>query len=86
MAYDNELKGVLFKNDEKDGDTDPDYKGSATVDGTEYWLNAWINEAKESGAKYMRITYKAKETKRVEKEPTKAKGKNVDDLDDDIPF
>jgi hypothetical protein len=38
--------GVLFKNDKKDNERAPDYKGNIMVDGQEYWLSAWIKEGK----------------------------------------
>ena len=38
--------GVLFKNDKKDTEKHPDYKGNIMVDGQEYWLSAWIKEGK----------------------------------------
>ncbi len=34
--------GVLFKNDKKDNERAPEYKGNIMVDGQEYWLSAWI--------------------------------------------
>lgn len=59
--YDNELKGALFKNDEKqDGDTSADYKGSATIGGIDYFMDAWINTA-QSGRKYLSVKFKAKQ-------------------------
>src|SRR5271163_5372857 len=34
--------GSLFKNDRKDGDNAPDYKGSIVdPEGNEFWLNGW---------------------------------------------
>jgi hypothetical protein len=38
--------GVLFKNDKKDTEKHPDYKGNIMVDGNEYWLSAWIKQGK----------------------------------------
>lgn len=59
--FDNELKGALFKNDEKqDGDTSADYRGNATIGGVEYFMDAWINTA-QSGRKYMSVKFKAKQ-------------------------
>jgi len=52
--------GVLFKNDQKQGDNHPDYKGSAMVDGVDYWLSAWINISK-NGNKYMSLKLNPKE-------------------------
>lgn len=59
-TYDNELKGVLFKNDEKEeGSSHPDYKGSATVEGVDYFMDVWVNTA-DSGRRYMSVKFKAK--------------------------
>ena len=38
--------GVLFKNDRKEKETHPDYKGKINCGGTERWLSAWIKEGK----------------------------------------
>jgi uncharacterized protein (DUF736 family) len=58
--YDNNLRGVLFKNERKEKDTHPDYKGSAEVGGVEYWLSSWIKVGK-GGAKFMSLSFTAKE-------------------------
>jgi hypothetical protein len=41
--YDNNNSFVLYVNDRKEKDGQPDRTGSATIDGVEYWLSAWIN-------------------------------------------
>lgn len=41
MQYDNNNKGAIWKNDRKEKETHPDFKGSATIDGVEYWVSAW---------------------------------------------
>jgi uncharacterized protein (DUF736 family) len=55
MSYDNTNKGVLFSNKKKETDNHPDYNGSINIDGTEYWLSAWINKDK-NGNKYMSLS------------------------------
>lgn len=91
QQYDNELKGVLFKNDKKEKDTHPDYKGSAEVEGKKYWLAAWINTSKDD-VKYMSLKFEAQDEERESRKPEPAKAatttrkSNVDGLDDDIPF
>ena len=54
MAYDNELKFALFKNDKGDNQSRPDYRGTITVGGVEYTLSGWIAESKKDGSKYIR--------------------------------
>lgn len=61
MAY--EMKnnsGSLFKNDKKETETHPDYKGSAKVNGEEYWMSAWINKS-EKGTTYISFKFKIKD-------------------------
>lgn len=54
MGYDNTNRGVLFKNDRKESDKHPDYKGSINFGGMDYDLAAWINKSK-AGQAYMSL-------------------------------
>lgn len=80
--YDNNMRGVLFKNDRKESDNHPDYKGQAEVDGVEYWIAAWIKEGKKG--KFMSISFTEKE----EDKPAKKKPAPTMRRDDygDAPF
>jgi hypothetical protein len=82
MEYDNNLRGVLFKNDRKQAANHPDYKGSAEVDGQQYWLSAWLKDGKKG--KFLSLSFKLKEEetqKPVNTEPF------VEDFpNDDVPF
>ena len=86
--YDNNLRGVLFKNDRKEKDTHPDYKGSCEIDGQEMWISAWIKEG--ARGKFMSLSFSAKEQAQASapSEPAakQPKGVPMDDLDGDIPF
>ena len=43
MAYEKrDNSGSMFKNDKKEKDSHPDFTGSATIDGTDYWISSWI--------------------------------------------
>ena len=42
--YDNTNRWTLNKNDRKEKDSHPDYKGSINVDGVDYWLDGWIKD------------------------------------------
>ena len=58
--YDNTNRGVLFKNDRKQSNNHPDYKGNLNVDGKEYWLDAWVKESK-AGNKFFSVSINPKE-------------------------
>ena len=58
--YDNNNRGVLFKNNDKKTDKHPDYTGSATIDNEDKYMSAWINESK-SGKSYLKISFSKKE-------------------------
>ena len=86
MAYEmHDNEGSLFRNDKKDTDKHPDYKGQAMIGGVEYWVSAWINETK-TGTKYMKFKYQAKDDARKEPIPRAEHDKNARALDDEIPF
>lgn len=87
--YDNELKGVLFKNEDKETETHPDYKGSATIKGVDYFMDVWVNTA-DSGRRYMSVKFKAKEKQPQAAAPAPRqqpqKPQRRDDFSDSIPF
>ena len=89
MAYEpKDMSGSLFKNDRKEADTHPDYKGSALINGVDHWLDAWINEDR-NGNKYMSLKLKPKDG--GQRQPSRGeppRGHSDRDLDDgsDIPF
>jgi len=55
-----ENSGSLFRNEKKESEKHPDYKGSAIINGAEFWLSSWINES-ENGKKYMSLKFQVKE-------------------------
>lgn len=81
--YDNTDRGVLFKNDRKEQDNHPDYKGSINVGGTEFWLSAWIKEGQKG--KFMSLSIKAKEDAPAKPQPKRQPTMMGDDLSD-VPF
>jgi uncharacterized protein (DUF736 family) len=80
--YDNTSSGALFKNDKKESDNHPDYRGSINVAGTDYWLSAWIKKSK-AGQTFMSLSVKPKDAAPPKPYPTRA-GNGAPD--DDIPF
>lgn len=88
MAYDNTDRGALFKNDRKESEKHPDYKGALNVGGVDYELAAWLKTS-NAGKKYMSLSVKPKGER--DERPSQAPaprggGSAVDDLDDTIPF
>lgn len=88
--------GSLFKNDRREKETHPHATGSALIDGVEYWVNAWTNEASD-GRKYQSLKFKRKtprEVGLVDDEPAPkyssysdaSKGGEPDLDDSKIPF
>jgi len=78
--------GILFRNDKEGGNPNwPDYKGTCTVNGQEFWLSAWIKTGKNG--KFMSLAFTPKEERPVTrtKRPAQVSG-SFDDMDDDIPF
>jgi hypothetical protein len=75
--FDNTNRGVLFnERDKKQTDKDRDYGGSININGTEYWLSAWLRTSKK-GLRFLSLSVKPKE---VESQPAQV------DLKDEIPF
>lgn len=52
-------RGSLFRNDRKQKDSEPDYKGDALIDGKEVWLSAWLNDGKNG--KYLSLSFQDKQ-------------------------
>ena len=63
--------GALFKNESKETEKHPDYKGNITIDWVEHWISGWMKESKD-GMVYMSLSAQVKGDKPAKK--------------DDIPF
>ena len=85
MAY--EMKdntGSLFANENRQSDSHANAKGTAMIDGKEYWVDAWTNTS-AGGKRYQSLKFKLKEQRNAPSggggfAPVHA------DLDDDLPF
>ena len=88
MSYDNTNSGMLARNDKKETEKHPDFKGSINVDGVDYWLSAWVKEGKPGGKmegrKYFSLSVSPKEQNFAPKAAPQ-KAASFDQLDDDIP-
>ena len=78
----------LFKNDRKEQDNHPDYKGDgADLEGNPVWVSAWIKKS-EKGT-FMSCSFKLKEaqqSKPVAKPARQQVSTPERFIDDDVPF
>ena len=84
--YDNNLRGVLFKNDKNDNPRAPQYKGNMTVDNKDYWLSCWVEKSK-AGQSYMSLSLQPKEDHPQQQADVNTEAQvEADGFEDDIPF
>lgn len=77
--YDNNLTGVLFKNDKGDNEKRPDYKGSAEIEGVQYWVSAWIRDTSKGKCLSMKYERKEQQSEQASQSSSSVK-------DDNMPF
>ena len=58
--YDPNMRGVLFKNDQKGNAKAPMYRGSCVINNVDMNISAWIKESKKSGDKFMSLKFEPK--------------------------
>ncbi|MDR2337708.1 MAG: hypothetical protein LBE20_03550 [Deltaproteobacteria bacterium] len=87
QQYNNNNRGVLFKNERKQQANHPDYTGSCTINNIEYWISGWIKEKDEK--KYFSFSFAPKQQGKNNTQDNKqqALGNTGTSFDnDDIPF
>lgn len=72
--------GALFANDKREKETQPNAKGSAMIDGVEYWVSAWTNTSSK-GTKYQSLKFERKDQLFNNTAELQAEA-----LNDDVPF
>lgn len=85
--YNNNLRGALFKNEDKQSEKHADYRGQCEIDGKQFWLDAWIKTSK-AGKKFMSLSFKpkmAQEHKGANRNPPPRQNDDPG-FGDDIPF
>ena len=95
MAYETkDNTGALFKNDKREKDTHAHARGTAMIDGVEYFIDAWTNQDR-NGDRYQSLKFKRKDkqqgkparqdrsTSYDRDDPRTARGR---DDDEDLPF
>lgn len=85
MAYEQrDNTGSLFKNERREKDTHANARGSALIDGVEYWVDAWTNEARD-GSKYQSLKFKRKDAAQTYNGSTRSQPASFP-IDDEVPF
>ena len=88
MAYEQrDNSGSLFKNDRKEKENHPDYKGGCMVGGVEMWMSAWLKTG-ANGTKFMSFSFQPKDQQQAPARQTPAsQAPQVEpDFADDLPF
>lgn len=57
MEYDNNMRGALFVNGYKKKDSQPDMRGTCTINGQEYDVAAWRKTAAKNGNIFLSLTF-----------------------------
>lgn len=100
MAYDNNMRGIISKNERKEKDSHPDIKGSCEINGTEYWISGWIKVRNDGEGRFYSLSFEPKQKQPPKPAPTRQappnrtadrsmphkQGSGFDDMDSDVPF
>lgn len=89
-TYNNDNTGLLARNDRKEKDTHPDFRGSINVEGVDYWLSGWIKVGKEggklAGKKFFSLSLERKESDRSASAPSRTPSVKQRVEENDVPF
>ena len=88
MAYEQrDNSGSLFKNDRKEKENHPDYKGGCMVGGVEMWMSAWLKTG-ANGTKFMSFSFQPKEQQQsaTRQAPASQAPQAEPDFIDELPF
>jgi hypothetical protein len=83
--YDNNLTGLIGKNDRKESDKHPDIKGNCEIGGVQYWISGWKKDRKNGTGSFYSLRFEAKEQAKPAPKPAPMP-QSLADIDSDIPF
>lgn len=58
--YDDNLTGILSKNDRKTEERHADYSGTCEVNGEQFYLDGWIRQRKDGSGSFLSLRLKPK--------------------------
>lgn len=87
MAFEQrDNSGSIFRNEKKEKENHPDYKGSCMVGGVEMWMSSWLKVG-ANGTKFMSFSFQPKEQQAQQPAARQAaKQAPAPAFDDDMPF
>ena len=86
MEYDNTNSGMMARNERRTTDKHPEFSGSLNVEGTDFWLSAWVNEGKAGGKMEGKKYFSIKLTRKEGGSTTGRPASDSHIVSDDIPF
>lgn len=87
--YDNNMSGIISRNERKETDKHPDIKGQCEIDGVQYWIDGWSKTRNSDGGKFYSLKFKPKQQAAAPAKAAPAKAAPpADPWDDgsDLPF
>ena len=85
--YDETNRGAIWKNDRKDTDKHPDFKGHLNVNGVEYWVSAWKRDPSGNPkAPALRFSIQPKEGSQKNSYSQSQAAQAPADFDSELPF
>jgi len=88
--FDNNMRGVLFKNNKEGIETRADYRGECEINHVAFYINAWVNQDR-NGHKYLSLKFRPKAAADRQDAPRspppiKPAVTKAEPFNDDIPF
>lgn len=83
--FDDNMRGVLFREEEKRSDKAPDYKGNVTINGVKFQLAGWVKESR-AGKKFLSIKVEDGDGQRRPAQRQESRRQSSFDDDDSVPF
>ncbi|MDK9366439.1 hypothetical protein [Lelliottia wanjuensis] len=73
QVYDNNMRGALYKNNQKTEAKHPGARGRAKIEGVWFWISAWTQFQRNSGERYQSLSFTKLTDEEVQKyEPNDA--------------